>query len=95
MNIYDNFQLYGGNCSTKMLSSFGKLFQAYLLYLGFTLGVKDILVTAVADKKRKEIMNECRKVRNRKKIRKIISPKEFPKKLLQPIFFGIKYLINI
>lgn len=64
------FQLYGGNCSTKMLSAFGKLFQTHLLQTGFTLGVKDIFLTAKADKKRKKIMKECRKVslKKRKKI---------------------------
>ncbi|XP_051174534.1 DNA-directed RNA polymerase I subunit RPA1 [Leptopilina boulardi] len=60
--IHCVYELYGGNCSTKMLSAFGKLFQTHLLQTGFTLGVKDIFLTAKADKKRKKIMKECRKI---------------------------------
>ncbi|XP_033177211.1 DNA-directed RNA polymerase I subunit RPA1 isoform X2 [Bombus impatiens] len=56
------FELYGGICSTKLLSAFGKLFQAALQRNGFTLGIEDILLLNKADKKRKEIISNCRKI---------------------------------
>ncbi|CAK9825352.1 DNA-directed RNA polymerase I subunit RPA1 [Anthophora retusa] len=56
------FELYGGTCSTKLLSAFGKLFQAALQRNGFTLGIEDILLLKKADKKRKEIISNCRKI---------------------------------
>ncbi|OAD54192.1 DNA-directed RNA polymerase I subunit RPA1, partial [Eufriesea mexicana] len=60
--IHCVFELYGGMCSTKLLSAFGKLFQAALQRNGFTLGVEDILLLKKADKKRKEIISNCRKI---------------------------------
>lgn len=56
------FELYGGICSTKLLSALGKLFQAALQRNGFTLGIEDILLLNKADKKRKEIISNCRKI---------------------------------
>lgn len=56
------YELYGGDVSTKLLTSFTKIFTSFLQTEGFTLGVKDILVTAEADKKRREIIQECRRV---------------------------------
>lgn len=56
------FELYGGTCSAKLLSAFGKLFQAALQRNGFTLGIEDILLLKKADKKRKEIISNCRKI---------------------------------
>lgn len=56
------FQLYGGPYATKLLSSFAKLFTCFLQHEGFTLGVHDILVQKDADQKRKEIIEECRKI---------------------------------
>ncbi|XP_076749150.1 RNA polymerase I subunit RpI1 [Xylocopa sonorina] len=56
------FELYGGTCSSKLLSAFGKLFQAALQRNGFTLGIEDILLLKKADKKRKEIISNCRKI---------------------------------
>lgn len=60
--IHCIFELYGGICSTKLLSAFGKLFQAALQRNGFTLGIEDILLLNKADKKRKEIISNCRKI---------------------------------
>ncbi|RLU27161.1 hypothetical protein DMN91_000960 [Ooceraea biroi] len=60
--IHCVYELYGGTYGNKMLSVFGKLFQAYLQYEGFTLGVEDILITREIDKKRKEIISDCRTV---------------------------------
>ncbi|KAK9309722.1 hypothetical protein QLX08_000714 [Tetragonisca angustula] len=56
------FELYGGTCSSKLLSAFGKLFQAALQRNGFTLGIEDILLLRKADKKRKEIISKCREI---------------------------------
>lgn len=58
--IHCIYELYGGACASKMLSAFGKLFQMFLKYNGFTLGIKDILITHKADEKRKKIMSKCR-----------------------------------
>ncbi|XP_034944340.1 DNA-directed RNA polymerase I subunit RPA1 [Chelonus insularis] len=60
--IHCVFELYGGACSTKMLSSFGKLFQAFLQRSGFTLGIEDILIVEKNDAKRDEIIQNCRKI---------------------------------
>nr|XP_034196000.1 DNA-directed RNA polymerase I subunit RPA1 [Osmia lignaria] len=56
------FELYGGTCSIKLLSAFGKLFQAFLQRSGFTLGIEDILLVKKADIKRKEIISKCRTI---------------------------------
>ncbi|KZC10083.1 PREDICTED: DNA-directed RNA polymerase I subunit RPA1 [Dufourea novaeangliae] len=60
--IHCMYELYGGACSTKLLSAFGKLFQAGLQRNGFTLGVEDILLVKKADAKRKEIISNCRQI---------------------------------
>lgn len=62
-NAYQFFcQLYGGTCSSKMLSAFGKLFQTFLQIDGFTLGIEDILILPNADVKRTNIIRRCRMV---------------------------------
>ena len=60
--IHCVYELYGGHCSSKMLSAFGKLFQAHLYLTGFTLGIKDIEITDKNDKKRQKIVAKCRKM---------------------------------
>lgn len=60
--IHCLFELYGGTCSSKVLSAFGKLFQTYLQISGFTLGVEDILVVRKSDQKRREIIEACRQI---------------------------------
>lgn len=59
--VHSMYELYGGNCSTDVLSAFSKLFTNYLQREGFTLGVKDIIVLDKADKKRAKIIKKCRK----------------------------------
>uniref|UniRef100_A0A182QAF2 DNA-directed RNA polymerase subunit n=1 Tax=Anopheles farauti TaxID=69004 RepID=A0A182QAF2_9DIPT len=60
--IHCMYELYGGVCSTTLLSSLSRLFTYYLQWEGFTLGVHDILVQAKADKKRAKIIRECREL---------------------------------
>lgn len=60
--IHCVYELYGEMYASKMLSAFAKLFQTFLQYNGFTLGVEDILITRKIDKKRKEIILNCRKI---------------------------------
>ncbi|XP_043278475.1 DNA-directed RNA polymerase I subunit RPA1 [Venturia canescens] len=60
--IHCLFELYGGTCSSKVLSAFGKLFQTYLQISGFTLGVEDILVVRKSDQKRRDIIETCRQI---------------------------------
>ncbi|KMQ86557.1 dna-directed rna polymerase i subunit rpa1 [Lasius niger] len=60
--IHCIYELYGEIYANKMLNAFAKLFQTSLRYNGFTLGVEDILITCKIDKKRKEIISNCRKV---------------------------------
>jgi len=60
--IHCIFELYGSTYAIKMLSAFGKLFQAFLQVDGFTLSVEDILITSKIDEKRKEIISNCRKI---------------------------------
>uniref|UniRef100_A0A4Y0BEV1 DNA-directed RNA polymerase subunit n=1 Tax=Anopheles funestus TaxID=62324 RepID=A0A4Y0BEV1_ANOFN len=58
--IHCMYELYGGVCSTALLSSLSRLFTYYLQWEGFTLGVRDILVRSKADRKRAKIVRECR-----------------------------------
>ncbi|XP_041782131.1 DNA-directed RNA polymerase I subunit RPA1 [Anopheles merus] len=60
--IHCMYELYGGVCSTALLSSLSRLFTYYLQWEGFTLGVRDILVQSKADRKRAKIIRECRAV---------------------------------
>lgn len=62
--IHCMYELYGGDVSTLLLTAFTKVFTFFLQLEGFTLGVKDILVTDVADRKRRKIIRECRNVGN-------------------------------
>lgn len=54
------YELYGGDCSSALLSALSKLFTFYLQLEAFTLGVKDILVVDKADKKRKKLIAKGR-----------------------------------
>lgn len=60
--IHCMYELYGGQCSTQLLSSFSKLFTFFLQREGFTLGVRDILVLSEADKNRRKVIKKSRKV---------------------------------
>ncbi|XP_053609913.1 DNA-directed RNA polymerase I subunit RPA1 [Plodia interpunctella] len=50
--VHCMYELYGGDSSSSLLSSFSKVFTFYLQWIGFTLGVKDILVVDESDNKR-------------------------------------------
>ncbi|XP_055531445.1 DNA-directed RNA polymerase I subunit RPA1 [Wyeomyia smithii] len=60
--IHCMYELYGGNCSSLLLSSLSRLFTYYLQWEGFTLGVRDILVQKRADKKRSKLIKACRMI---------------------------------
>lgn len=62
--FYNNFffQLYGGTCSSILLTAFSKLFTAFLQRHGFSLGVEDILVVKDADEQRFKFITRARKV---------------------------------
>lgn len=62
--IHCMYELYGGDVSTRLLTAFTKVFTFFLQLEGFTLGVKDILVTGEADRRRRKIIRECRGVGN-------------------------------
>lgn len=62
--IHCMYELYGGDVSTRLLTAFTKVFTFFLQLEGFTLGVKDILVSGEADRKRRHIIRECRDVGN-------------------------------
>ncbi|KAH8253394.1 hypothetical protein KR032_005263 [Drosophila birchii] len=62
--IHCMYELYGGDVSTRLLTAFTKVFTFFLQLEGFTLGVKDILVTGEADQQRRNIIRECRGVGN-------------------------------
>ncbi|XP_053680963.1 DNA-directed RNA polymerase I subunit RPA1 [Anopheles nili] len=64
--IHCMYELYGGVCSTSLLSSLSRLFTYYLQWEGFTLGVRDILVQTKVDKKRSKIIQECRETAGQK-----------------------------
>lgn len=48
-----------------MLSALAKLFTYFLQRQGFTLGVRDILVLSEADEKRRQIVEDSRKIGRR------------------------------
>jgi hypothetical protein len=54
--------LYGGTCSSILLTAFSKLFTAFLQRHGFSLGVEDILVVKDADEQRLKFVTRARKV---------------------------------
>ena len=56
------FELYGGKYSGKLLSALSKIFTNFLHTEGFTLGVRDIVVTDAANQKRKQVMEETAQV---------------------------------
>lgn len=60
--VHCMYELYGGDGSSALLSSFSKLFTFYLQWIGFTLGVKDILVVDEANKKRDDCICLVRQV---------------------------------
>lgn len=54
--VHCMYELYGGDSSSALLSSFSKVFTFYLQWIGFTLGVKDILVVDESNKKRDDFI---------------------------------------
>lgn len=56
------YEIYGGQCSNQLLSSFAKLFTAFLQREGFTLGVEDILVVESADEERLKYIEKARRI---------------------------------
>lgn len=60
--VHCMYELYGGQVSSHLLSSFAKLFTAFLQIEGFTLGVEDILVVKKADKERLKHIKALKKV---------------------------------
>ncbi|KAL4705922.1 hypothetical protein ACJJTC_017504 [Scirpophaga incertulas] len=58
--VHCMYELYGGDSSSALLSSFSKVFTYYLQWIGFSLGVKDILVVDSANEKRDEIISLVR-----------------------------------
>ena len=54
------FELYGGDYSGKLLSAFSKIFTNFLHTEGFTLGVRDILVTDSGNEERRRVMKDTR-----------------------------------
>ncbi|XP_048588420.1 DNA-directed RNA polymerase I subunit RPA1 isoform X2 [Nematostella vectensis] len=53
-------ELYGGVMSGELLSALARVFTSFLQFHGFTLGVKDILVTERADKIRRKLIAKGR-----------------------------------
>uniref|UniRef100_A0A1A9URE7 DNA-directed RNA polymerase subunit n=1 Tax=Glossina austeni TaxID=7395 RepID=A0A1A9URE7_GLOAU len=75
LNMY--LQLYGGKISTMVLTALAKLLTTFLQREGFSLGVKDILVTNEADNLRREIVQETRSIGN-KALAKALDLKDVP-----------------
>lgn len=75
LNMY--LQLYGGKISTNVLTALAKLLTTFLQREGFSLGVKDILVTNEADNLRREIVQKTRSIGN-KAVAKALDLKDVP-----------------
>lgn len=56
--IHCCYELYGGAVTGQMITCFGRLFTNYLQWIGFTLGVEDILLCRKADKERRRIIRK-------------------------------------
>lgn len=57
------YELYGGQTSNLLMTSLARLFTYFLQsHTSFTLGIEDILLKAKADKKRKKILSQAKKV---------------------------------
>lgn len=57
-----SFKLYGSQAAGALLTAFSRLMTNFLQWEGFTLGVKDVLVTPQADEVRRHFMVEASKV---------------------------------
>jgi DNA-directed RNA polymerase I subunit RPA1 len=55
-------ELYGGQYSCRLLSCLSRLFTTFLQLKGFSLGVEDILLTSLADRRRKKILRQLETV---------------------------------
>lgn len=63
--IHTCYELYGGETSSNLMSAFARLSTWYLmLYEGFTLGIRDILVEEDANEDRQEFIEESKHVGN-------------------------------
>jgi len=60
--VHAFFELFGGIYSGKLQSAFSKLFTNFLHTEGFTLGVRDILVSDEANLQRKKIIRETKQI---------------------------------
>ncbi|KAG8197820.1 hypothetical protein JTE90_020098 [Oedothorax gibbosus] len=58
--IHVCFELYGGECSSTILTALARLFTHHLQYFaGFSLGIEDIVVNTKPNKKRKRILQRA------------------------------------
>ncbi|KFM65263.1 DNA-directed RNA polymerase I subunit RPA1, partial [Stegodyphus mimosarum] len=59
--IHVCYELYGGEISSVILTALARLFTHYLQFCsGFTLGIKDIVLTPKADKKRRKVLKKTK-----------------------------------
>jgi len=58
--VHAFYELYGGTYSGKLLSAFSKIFTNFLHTEGFSLGVRDIKVSPLADRSRRQIIEKTR-----------------------------------
>ncbi|CAG0897253.1 unnamed protein product [Cyprideis torosa] len=60
--LHCSYELFGGSVSCALLSAFSRMLTFHLQQYGFTVGYSDILCTDKANKKRKKIAKETRKI---------------------------------
>lgn len=60
--VHAVWDTHGAEHAISLLSSLAKLFTVYLQRVGFTLGVRDILVRQERDRKRTKIINKARRL---------------------------------
>ena len=58
--IHSYYELYGGDTMCELLTAFGRLFTAFLQRVGFTVGVADLCLDHVAEKKRAKIIRKSK-----------------------------------
>lgn len=98
--IHCVYELYGEMYASKLLSALAKLFQTFLRYNGFTLGVEDILITDKIDEKRKELILDCRQVgedvqKSMVKVSNEVSTDEFKDKMEESYWDNPKFRAQV
>jgi DNA-directed RNA polymerase I subunit RPA1 len=77
-----NSQMYGGQAAGALITAFSRLMTNFLQWEGFTLGVKDVLVTHTADDARQYFMIEAGKIGTKAAANGVSLPEDSPEEMI-------------